>query len=51
MPEEEARNNLIKDPDSGFNDITDELPEGEEPSFFDDEKETNPFEEIENGQE
>lgn len=40
ITEEEARNNLIKDPDSGFNDITDELPEGEgvnEPSFFDDE--------------
>lgn len=39
ITEEEARNNLIKDPDSGFNDINDELPEGEnEPSFFDDEE-------------
>lgn len=39
ITEEEARNNLIKDPDSGFNDITDELPEGaNEPSFFDDEE-------------
>lgn len=27
ITEEEARDNLIKDPDSGFNDITDELPD------------------------
>ena len=38
ITEEEARNNLIKDPDSGFNDITDELPEGEETSFFGEEE-------------
>lgn len=37
ITEEEARANLIKDPDSGFNDINDELPEGELP--FDDESE------------
>lgn len=42
ITEEEARNNLIKDPDSGFNDITDELPE--------DMEEPNPFEDLENGE-
>ncbi len=39
ITEEEARANLIKDPDSGFNDITDELPEGE--FNFSDEEENN----------
>lgn len=34
ITEEEARNNLIKDPDSGFNDITDEIQEDTETSFF-----------------
>ena len=32
---DEVRDNLIKDPNSGFNDITGELEEGEEFSFSD----------------
>jgi hypothetical protein len=48
---EEVRDKLIKDPDSGFNDITDELPEDDEPFNFGDEPgQTNPFEEINNGE-
>lgn len=41
ITEEEARNNLIKDPDSGFNDITDEIIEDNETSLFEEEE---PFE-------
>lgn len=47
ITEEEARNNLIKDPDSSFNDITDELPEdalfGDEPDDGGSSNEPNPF--------
>lgn len=38
---EEVRDKLIKDPDSGFNDITDELPEDDEPFNFGDEPTDN----------
>ena len=45
---DEVRDNLIKDPNSGFNDITGELEEGEEFSFSDEpdggsSNEQNPF--------
>ena len=36
LTESEVRDNLIKDPDSGYNDISDELPEdAEDPDLFD----------------
>ena len=38
---DEVRNKLIKNPDSGFNDITDELPEDDEPFNFGEEPTDN----------